>query len=63
MNEIMVKYGRVTQLAKICGCTIQSVRLALKGSVESDLASKIRKEAIKIGGVELKKPKVVKIKE
>lgn len=55
MNEIMVKYGRITQLAKICGCTIQSVRLALKGAVESDLARKIRKEAIALGGIEIKR--------
>lgn len=62
MNKIIVEYGCVTQLAKICGCTIQSVRLALKGVVKSDLATKIRNEAIKLGGVEIK-PKVIKVKE
>lgn len=54
MNEIIVRHGCTTQLSKICGCTIQSVRLALKGIVRSDLACKIRKEAIKLGGVEIK---------
>ena len=55
MNEILVRYGDVTKLSKMCGCTIQSVRLALKGYVESDLATKIRKEAISLGGVEIKR--------
>jgi hypothetical protein len=59
MNEIVVRYGDVTRLSKICGCTIQSVRLALKGLVESDLATKIRKEAIALGGVEMKRRKRV----
>ena len=58
MNEIEVKYGDVSRLAKICGCTIQSVRLALKGLVNSDLSHKIRKEAIALGGDEIKKIKV-----
>lgn len=55
MNEIVVRYGDVTKLAKICGCTIQSVRFALKGLVQSDLSTKIRKEAIALGGVEMKR--------
>ena len=55
MSEIVVRYGSVTKLANICGCTMQSVRLALRGLVESDLATKIRKEAIKLGGVEIKR--------
>ena len=54
MNEIIVRYGYVTKLAKICGCTLQSVRMSLKGAVNSDLSHKIRKEAIKLGGVEIK---------
>lgn len=54
MNEIRVRYGHTTQLAKICGCTIQTVRLALRGAIESDLATKIRKEAIKLGGKGIK---------
>ena len=58
MNEIMVRYGNVTKLAKLCGCTIQSVRLSLKGLVDSDLSHKIRKEAIALGGVEIKKIRV-----
>lgn len=55
MNEIKVRYGCTTKLAKICGCTIQTVRLALRGAIESDLATKIRKEAIKLGGTGIKR--------
>ena len=61
MNEIVVRHGDVTRLAKICGCSIQSVRFALKGRLESDLATKIRKEAIAIGGVEMSERRLVRI--
>lgn len=61
MNEIVVRYGDVTKLAKICGCTIQSVRFALKGLVQSDLSTKIRKEAIALGGVEMKRKRRIQL--
>lgn len=61
MNEIVVRYGDVTKLAKICGCTIQSVRFALKGLVQSDLSIKIRKEAIALGGVEMKRKRRIQL--
>ena len=54
MKEILVRQGHKTLLAKICGCSIQSVRFALRESLNTDLAYKIRKEAIKLGGVEIK---------
>lgn len=58
MNEIEVKYGDVSRLAKICGCSIQSVRFSLRGAVKSDLSDRIRKEAIAMGGREIKKMRV-----
>lgn len=56
LNEIRVVYGKKRKIAEICNCSEQSVRFALRGSVEevTDLIKKIRKEAIKLGGVEIK---------
>lgn len=53
MSEIIVRYGQTTQLAKKCNCTIQSVRMALKGITDSELADRIRSEAIEMGGIEV----------
>lgn len=56
MNEIVVKYGKKRKIARVCDCSEQTVRFALRGAVEevTDLIKKIRKEAIKLGGVEIK---------
>lgn len=55
MNEIFVKYGMSSRLAKEFGCTIQTVRLALRGAVNSELSHRIRKKALKWGGLEDKR--------
>lgn len=60
MNEILVKYGMTSKLAKECGCTIQSVRLALRGVVNSELALRIRKTALAWGGLEDKRKIFIK---
>lgn len=62
MSEIIVRHGHSTQLAKKCNCTIQSVRLALKGITDSELSDRIRKEAIKMGGVEIQIKKLRPVK-
>lgn len=58
MNEILVKRGISAKLAKHHNCTPQSVRLALRGVTESELADSIRKTAIKWGGLEDKRHKL-----
>lgn len=61
MNEIFVKYGMSSRLAKEFGCTIQTVRLALRGAVDSELSHRIRKKALKWGGLEDKRKVVYNI--
>lgn len=51
-REIIVRHGVMRKLEKDCGCSSISVRGALKGVVNSQLADVIRKRAIDVyGGV------------
>jgi hypothetical protein len=50
MRKIIVERGEVRKLLKLFGCSDQCVRNALRGSTESDLSQRIRKEALKRGG-------------
>jgi hypothetical protein len=47
-------------MAKLHGCTLQTVRNALRGFVESELADRIRAEALRAGGIEKPKRRVIK---
>lgn len=51
-KEIIVRHGVMKRLEKDCNCSSTSVRGALKGVVESQLADLIRKRAMEFyGGV------------
>ena len=51
-KEIIVKHGITKRIARELGCSPLTVRYALRGVTDSDLARKIRREAIKsYGGV------------
>lgn len=52
MNEILVKRGISSKLARYHTCTPQSVRLALRGITESELSDQIRRTALAWGGLE-----------
>jgi len=53
MTIIQTKQGEKKELMKIFGCSHVTVRESLKGKLNSQLSSKIRKAAIERGGVEL----------
>jgi hypothetical protein len=55
MKRILVERGEVGRMAKLFGCTGQTVRNALRGLTESELTDSIRAEALRAGGAE--KPK------
>lgn len=50
MRKIIVERGEVKKLSILFNCSDQCVRNSLRGSVESDLSQRIRKEALKRGG-------------
>ena len=51
-REIIVRHGVMRKLERDCKCSAISVRGALKGTVNSQLADVIRKRAIEVyGGV------------
>lgn len=52
MNTIKVPHGCRNQLAKIFGVSLPTVRKALKGKTDNDLARKIRKAALENKGRE-----------
>ncbi|MDR1348017.1 MAG: ArsR family transcriptional regulator [Prevotellaceae bacterium] len=60
MKRILVAYGETSRMAKLHGCTLQTVRNALRGFVESELADRIRAEALRAGGIEKPKRRVIK---
>ncbi|NDV46290.1 hypothetical protein D0T49_04465 [Paludibacter sp. 221] len=61
MKEIIgLKHGEKTKIANKYGCTIHTVRIALKGYSESKLAMNIRKEALRRGAIE-RPQKLVKL--
>ncbi len=54
MNEILVKHGKIrSKIAKTFDVSAVTVRSALKGRTQSELALRIRKMAIEHGGVEI----------
>lgn len=54
MNEILVKHGGIrSEIAKTFGVSAVTVRSALKGRTQSELALRIRKMAVEHGGVEI----------
>jgi DeoR/GlpR family transcriptional regulator of sugar metabolism len=60
MKRILVERGEVTRMSKLFGCTGQTVRNALRGLAESELTDRIRADALKAGGVEKPKRRVIK---
>ncbi|MDR1716530.1 MAG: hypothetical protein LBS20_11870 [Prevotella sp.] len=54
MNEIIVKYGVNTVIQKNLNVSFPFIRKALRGKSQKDMAMKIREEALKLGGVEVK---------
>ena len=52
MGVIRVAHGETSRMAKLFGCTGQTVRNALREITEGDLTDRIRAEALKSGGVE-----------
>jgi len=62
-NKILVPYGATTQIMNVFGISAPTVREALRGNSNSDLAKKIRHTALeRFGGVELD-TKIIKIKK
>lgn len=55
MEKILTESGEKKALMKIFNKSHVTVRRALKGETNTDLAKKIRKAAIERGGVEQKK--------
>lgn len=53
MKEIRMKHGGIAKVAKKLGHNRDHVSDCLKGVVDTDLAKKIRKTAIKMGGFEV----------
>jgi hypothetical protein len=54
MGKILTDRGDKKALIKIFGCSHVTVREALRGNIQTELAKKIRKAAIERGGVEIK---------
>lgn len=59
MGVIRVERGETKRMAKLFGCTDQTVRNALREVTEGDLTERIRAEALRSGGVEVKRRKSV----
>lgn len=53
MKQILVKHGEAVAIARFLGCNKNTVTSALKGKYNTPLAQKIRKIALKRGGVEI----------
>lgn len=54
MKEILIKHGKGrSEIAKLFGVSAVTVRDALKGRTQSELAIKIRRVAIEKGGKEV----------
>jgi len=54
MSTIITKHKEKTQLARLFGVSLVTIRKALNGVTQSDLAKRIRKAAIERGGAEQK---------
>lgn len=61
MSEILTKHGERSELAKIFKVSLVTVRSALRGETQSELAKRIRKAAIARGAMEVD-TSVIKIK-
>lgn len=53
MGRIRVERGETKRMAKLFGCTDQTVRNALREVTEGELTERIRKEALSAGGIEV----------
>lgn len=53
MKQILTKQGEVKAIARFLGCNRNTVTSALQGKYNTELAQRIRKVAIKRGGVEI----------
>lgn len=54
-KRILIPHGYKKDIATICGCSVESVRLALHGVTKSELTNRIRQTAIKeFGGMVVK---------
>ncbi len=58
MGEIIVKHGEKKRMAKLFGCTTQTIKNALREVTISELTDRIREEAVKSGGMEQKRRRV-----
>jgi predicted transcriptional regulator len=59
MGKILVERGEISRMARLFGCTCQTVRNAIRGVTEGERTERIREEALKAGGVE--KPRKIKV--
>lgn len=53
MGKIRVDHGETGRMAKLFNCTTQTVRNALREVTEGELTERIRKEALRAGGIEV----------
>lgn len=53
MKQIIVRHGDKDRIASLLSCSPQTVRLALIYAIDTDLAQRIRKEALRSGGAEV----------
>lgn len=60
MGRIRVERGETKRMAELFRCTDQTVRNALREITEGDLTERIRAEALRAGGVEVKRRLVKK---
>ena len=51
MARVLVEHGEIVKLAQLLGVARKTVREALSGQTNTDLAKKIRKVALDRGGV------------
>jgi hypothetical protein len=59
MKRILVERGEVKRMAKLFCCSYQTVRNALRGFAECERAYRIREDALRAGGVEKPRRRVV----
>ena len=48
-KRIRLKYGKIPELAKICNCSIRTVKLALAWNSDNDTQNLIRARAEQLG--------------
>lgn len=60
MGVIRVARGETKRMAVLFGCTGQTVRNALREVTEGDLTERIRREALRTGGVEVPRRRMIK---